>query len=58
MRYLTLLLLLFCVFLPVSEARPAHFGPYYRNVKHSKQKKFKRRNYGHRSRKSSKKFRH
>jgi hypothetical protein len=44
MRYLTLVLLLFCVLLPVSEARPAHFGPYYKNTKGSqKAKKYKSR---------------
>ena len=45
MRRLTLLLLVFCVFVPMSEARPAHFGPYYQNTKHvkkpKKQKKYK-----------------
>jgi hypothetical protein len=44
MRHLTLALLLFCVLLPVSEARPAHFGPYYKNTKRAnKPKKYKAR---------------
>jgi hypothetical protein len=42
MRAIAYLLLLMGVLLPLSEARPAHFGPYYKNVKKGKKpKKFK-----------------
>jgi hypothetical protein len=52
MRRLTLLLLLFCVLVPMSEARPAHFGPYYKKVQRPKKQKKYKSSAAHKARRS------
>jgi len=52
MRPLILFLMLFCVLVPMSEARPAHFGPYYKNSQRPKKQKKYKSSAAHKARRS------